>query len=420
MAAALPCLYQGSVKNILGPVPHSPEMLIFQFSDAFSAFDWGRMPDAIPCKGQALAVVSAELFTLIAQGKTWKDFSRSQTALELRKGVATIPGMYDSKNLPAGVTPPDSLSSIFNELGESLQQRGMGSHYLGVANDPQQKPQPLSDMAAPFNCMAVKRVNVVRPTLNPLMGKPVLDYSTTRSAAAPKLIPLEVVFRFSCPSGSSLLKVLQRDPHYLTSLGLPSEMASSLADKGADHQPVTWTYPVVELFTKLESKDRRLSYTEALAISGLRSEQLQRVILQTVWLAGFFKDRCLSAGLELADGKFEWGLDHEGQIILVDSVGPDEFRILYQGQQLSKEFLRRWYRKTPWHSKLENAQAMNVADWKRRLGEDPPRLPPNYLEAASQVYQVLTNKLSQRTWFKSAWTLEELSQRVRKLESGGS
>ena len=35
---------------------------IFEFSDRWSAFDWGTMPDGIPGKGPALAMMAAHTF----------------------------------------------------------------------------------------------------------------------------------------------------------------------------------------------------------------------------------------------------------------------------------------------------------------------------------------------------------------------
>ena len=260
----IPTLYQGSVKNILGPLPQSGQdspAVLFQFTDLFSAFDWGRMPDAIPDKGASLAVMTAELYTQVSQPKTWQDFSKSQTALEIRKGISGIAPFEGGKNTSAVGSPAQSLGATFNEVGERLQREGMITHFLGASPDPSVSPVPLSDMKEAFNCISVSQVKVTHPLLKPVMGRSVLDYQPLRQTAAPKLLPLEVIYRFSCPPGSSLLKVLKTNPGYLTSLGVPQSM------KEAPLQPnEKWNFPLVELFTKLESSDRRIGFTEALAI----------------------------------------------------------------------------------------------------------------------------------------------------------
>ena len=51
--------------------------------------------------------------------------------------------------------------------------------------------------------------------------------------------------------------------------------------------------------------------------------------------------------------------------MLVDSIGLDELRLQRNGVSLSKEFLREFYRKTPWFEKLNSAK--EIAG---RTGED--------------------------------------------------
>ena len=46
-------IYTGSVKNIYQA--DDPALLWFEYTDDFSVFDWGKMPDPIPGKGEALA-----------------------------------------------------------------------------------------------------------------------------------------------------------------------------------------------------------------------------------------------------------------------------------------------------------------------------------------------------------------------------
>ena len=66
-------LYRGSVKDLRGPVEmllRSGEVapgLVFDYSDAYSVFDWGRMPDLLPRKGSSLALIAA--LSLPCKGK---------------------------------------------------------------------------------------------------------------------------------------------------------------------------------------------------------------------------------------------------------------------------------------------------------------------------------------------------------------
>lgn len=381
----IPLLYPGSVKDVRGPIRLENEVaVVFDYSDAYSVFDWGRMPDTLPGKGAALAIIASDWFEKLARAETWREFSRSPDALALRRG--------------------NRFGSAFNEQGEILQNLGLKTHYLGVLEKTEPTVSSLAQVMGAFQQVAVRAVSVVKPELTQVAGRTVPDYGPTRSAAYPRLIPLEVIFRFSCPEGSSLLERVSRDPGYLAQLGYA----------GLNFGPgVRWDFPVLELFTKLESSDRPLTHSEALAISGLTGAQLQEVLFKTAWIAGWIKGRCSRAGLELADGKLEWALEQDGSVILVDAIGPDELRILSkEGVQLSKEFLRSHYRKSTWYESVVRAKteasARGSADWKKMLTEKPQPLPVQTKELGSQLYQALANELTERCWFAGAWALEKV------------
>lgn len=55
-----PLLYQGSVKNVRGHAESSS--LVFEYSDRYSVFDWGEMPDQISGKGAALNLMGYVFF----------------------------------------------------------------------------------------------------------------------------------------------------------------------------------------------------------------------------------------------------------------------------------------------------------------------------------------------------------------------
>ena len=58
-------LYRGSVKDVKGPWGGG---VAFDYTDAYSVFDWGRMPDLLPQKGAALATLTAALKPGVAYG----------------------------------------------------------------------------------------------------------------------------------------------------------------------------------------------------------------------------------------------------------------------------------------------------------------------------------------------------------------
>ncbi len=397
---SLKTLYQGSVKNILGPLRleagsgEPVAAVLFEYTDAYSVFDWGRMPDALPGKGAALATLAADWFERLEKASEWTEFLASKEALEL--------------------TRSNRYGSAFIEFGEELKRDGLRTHYLGVMCDPaDQVSGTLSRVAAlnaPAGKLAVREVSAVRPEAGTVLGRAVHDYTLTRQSPLPRLVPLEIVFRFSLPEGSSFPERVARDPDYLKSLGLTSKDAVAGARFG---------FPVMELFTKLEPSDRILPLSEAVAISGFAPSLLQEILLKTAWTAGFVRWIAARAGVELADGKFEWGVDRAGRPILVDAIGPDELRLLKDGVQLSKEFLRLYYRGSPWYKALakakEQANCQGVSDWKMIFSESPPQLPTAHREVASQLYPALTNALTGRQWFPQAWPLSEVVAKIRAL-----
>src|SRR6185369_10700177 len=111
--------------------------------------------------------------------------------------------------------------------------------------------------------MEVLKAQVVHPQQAVVWGQNVYHYDLLQPKAERRLIPLEVVFRFGMPAGSSLKQRLEQDPDYARTLGF-------------DSVPVAETWfarPVLEFFTKLERKDRLLSLQEALTISQLSARE---------------------------------------------------------------------------------------------------------------------------------------------------
>ena len=66
-----PVLYRGSVKNVRGEV--SAKSLLFEFSDRYSVFDWGEMPDQLDEKGKTLAIMGKSFFHYLEVADNWKN-----------------------------------------------------------------------------------------------------------------------------------------------------------------------------------------------------------------------------------------------------------------------------------------------------------------------------------------------------------
>ncbi|MBT5094270.1 MAG: hypothetical protein HOM21_08515, partial [Halobacteriovoraceae bacterium] len=169
-----------------------------------------------------------------------------------------------------------------------------------------------------------------------------------------------------------------------------------------------------------------ISCQKAKKISGMTENEFVRlknlVFLLSLRLKGIFE----GCEVELWDGKFEFAFsantDQNGDrfFTLVDSIGPDELRLIYKDVQLSKETLRKYYRDSPWYEAVEKSKALaegrGKSDWKKVCIEElkmhPPELETQLKNAVTQMYLALTNILYEKylgeAVFRDAWALDKL------------
>lgn len=152
----------GSVKDLIiidQPKEKQEGRGRFCFSDRYSVFDWGEMPDLIKKKGEALCLISAHFF-------------------------------------------------------EKCEESGIRTHYSGVIEDG--KLKCLDELKAASHLMEVKLVQVLKPELGP-KG---YDYSVYKAKKGNFLIPIEVIWRNLLGEGSSLIKRLKEGSTSLKDLEL--------------------------------------------------------------------------------------------------------------------------------------------------------------------------------------------------------
>lgn len=307
-------VYKGSSKNVI--IPASETFAVFEFTNRYSIFDWGEMPDLLEKKGESLAMTGALFFEL-------------------------------------------------------LTKKGIQHHFLGLVDE------NFNDLPAgqTSNFMKVKAVEIIHPQKT----ENGYDYSAYAQHPVNCLVPLEVIFRWGAPKGSSVLK---RHPEIKEGTRFPR--------------------PIVEFTTKLEKGDRLLSRGEAMSIASLSEKEMQRLTDLTIQAATHLKDLVEVMGGELWDGKFEWaftGTSHEREFMMVDAIGLDEIRVTYQDQTLSKEFLRNHYRGSRWEKALIEAKkkAMPGEDFCKICREEfesaPEPLPASIRLAAEMMYPSFANDL---------------------------
>lgn len=131
----------------------------FSFSDRYSVFDWGEMPDCIPDKGKAIAILAAYFF-------------------------------------------------------ERLEEAGIATHYAGLVEDGVTKR--LAELTKPVDELEIRLLNVIKPEL--IHDR--YDYSKYSYARSGFLIPLEIIYRNSLPAGSSVFKRIANGQLQPSDMGL--------------------------------------------------------------------------------------------------------------------------------------------------------------------------------------------------------
>ena len=385
-------LYSGSVKDVFGLAGRDP--YVFEFSDRYSIFDWGEMPDALAGKGEALAVMGDLFFRQLEKPETWAHWQ--------------IPESYPKFWRDSLMTSP---------LWKELRRNGLAHHSLGLVDEAGNHVKPGKGSKR----LAVKALQ--RPPVQSELVDDILvwNYEAYNSRPDNVLVPLEVVFRFGAPEGSSFLQRLEKIPGYAQSFAFPEKPRVG----------ELFPFPIVEFFTKLEPTDRFLTREEAAAVASLSAAELDELVTLNLLLALRLRDFFSPLGLELWDGKFEFafrpGEKGERKFTLVDSIGPDELRLMGEGGvHFSKEYLRRIYRGTPWYQAMEKAKELAKSrgekDWKRicreEMKQQPERLPQEALTTATQLYPALTAALAKnflnQTPPEGMPSLPELCRRLRE------
>ncbi|MCS7181039.1 MAG: phosphoribosylaminoimidazolesuccinocarboxamide synthase [bacterium] len=152
----------GSVKDLIvlkNPEKGNPGRGRFIFSDRYSVFDWGEMPDHIQDKGKSICISTAYFF-------------------------------------------------------EKLEENGIKTHYLGVVEDGVAKK--LNEIKNPINVIEFKMLRVLKPQIK----NNNYDYSIYKEEKVNFLIPLEVIYRNYLPEGSSIFKRLKEGSLKLEDIGL--------------------------------------------------------------------------------------------------------------------------------------------------------------------------------------------------------
>lgn len=437
-------IYEGSAKKV-GILPGG-QQADFDFSDRYSVFDWGEMPDLIRYKGPSLAAMSAKTFELC------------------------------------------------NEIG-------IGTHYIGMVelND-NTIVGNLSDMSGISKVMRVNAANIIRPD-----G---LDYSffeDNRGEIDNYLIPDECIYRNGYPEGSSVLRKFNKlyakreagikakkeydaglitqeqfEERRMTQEQFETNLSALLENYDLPTRPTPnyWReQPIYDFSTKLEeSGDRALSDEEAFEISGLTVEGFEELKRIMKGANNVITEQCNKVGFVNWDGKFEF-IKYNGRTLIADVAGTlDECRftidkiymrdfvdnhagdtdyireavqrVAENGEdiddllgriegiefednvQVSKEVIRQYYRKTQpgWLKNIEKYKNIAKAnlksgegrtDWRNMMEEEalnhkdtsdylPKQMSSKLVGLVSEMYMASANRYSETEVFPGMRSVEEI------------
>ena len=154
--------------------------------------------------------------------------------------------------------------------------------------------------------------------------------------------------------------------------------------------------PIFDPTTKSKIHDLSISEDQILAKKILTNDELRNVKDESIRLYREMSEISKNAGFIMADVKFEFGKDPTTcEIILADSLGPDEFRMWtidsYKvgEEQVSydKQYLRDWLNKVGFREIVKQASE----DGKKPI---PPELPSDVINELLKRYSFVYEKIS--------------------------
>ncbi len=332
----------GSVKDlevIQKPTKDKMGLGRFHFSDRFSVFDWGEMPDHIDNKGQALCLMGAYCF-------------------------------------------------------ERLEEKSVRTHYKGLIENG--KAVFFGELKQPSSIMEVCLVSSYRPEALVQKGKLTYDYSAYTSTLKNCLIPLEIIYRNGLPEGSSVFKRLEQGKVTLQELGLdhypkPGErLAKPIFDVSTKLEEtdryVTW---------EEASRIAGLTSIEAAAVKVVLAK-VNETIDEIAGKAGLVNE---DGKIELAfDNQRRLMV-----IDVIGTLDECRFTLdgLHVSKEIARQFYKKtdWYREI--EEAKKTAEARGIKDWKSLVKSQPPSLDPKLKKIIGEMYMAAANEMIGHTFFET-------------------
>ncbi len=156
--------------------------------------------------------------------------------------------------------------------------------------------------------------------------------------------------------------------------------------------------PLFEITTKFEEYDRKVDFKEAMEIGGITKDEIENIREIILKIDEMMEREVSARGLIHVDGKKEFAFGADREVYVVDTFGTmDEDRWWDREEyekgnivQLSKEFVRQYYREIGYYDILKKA---------REKGLDEPQIPPlpqNIVEKVVALYRDMYYRITGR------------------------
>ncbi|MCQ2086194.1 MAG: phosphoribosylaminoimidazolesuccinocarboxamide synthase [archaeon] len=299
----------------------------------------------------------------IRTGKVKKVYSVDESTLEF---IFTDSISVFDKIIPSQIPKKgETLCRTAKYWFELLTSKGIKNHFKEYV---------------PPNRMRVERFNIIR------------DYDKIHEDTVDYLIPLEIICRHY--AAGSLMDRIKKGKITAEDVGFSKNHEVKYGEK--------LPCPFIECTTKLETHDRELKEKEAKHIAGLSDEDYSKIKDTILSIDKIIETEPSKRNLIHCDGKKEFGYDKHRNLVLIDTLGtPDEDRwwdsIEYSKgkvKELSKEFIRQYYRNTGYYSNLVRSREENLPE---------PEIPPltqDIIEQTSKLYVDMYERITGKNFDK--------------------
>ena len=351
----------GSVKRVVvleEPEENKMGVGAFYFSDDYSVFDWGKMPDTIKDKGKALNIMSAAVF-------------------------------------------------------EAAEKEGINTHYVGVDAFYYRPKIKVLDLTQPTRVMQVKLVRVVKPEI--VNGKYNYDeYHAQGNNTV--LIPLEVIYRNSLPKGSSVFRRLDKGQTTYQELGLDHmPVPGEILDK-----PILDVSTKLEETGDRYLSWNEAAEIAGLSENDLNG--VKEILMQTNDLITRFAEKLnlynADGKIELAyDDKGNIML-----VDVLGTLDECRFLYQNGDEQIhvSKQVARDFYKTTKWYDDVTKtkdlAEKQGIEEWRTLCPSQPEKLPNDFKEIIENMYMATANEMSENYLFEVPSLQETINQYINWKE----